>query len=95
VTETGQDQQREVYYLGTVQGVGFRYTTRRIASRFLVTGYVRNLPDGRVLVVAEGAADELDRFFEAIRAYLGDHIRDASETVCPASGRFERFDIRF
>lgn len=95
MAETDQDQQREVYFRGRVQGVGFRYTTRRIASRFQVAGYVRNLPDGRVLVVAEGATDELDRFFEAIRAYLGNYIRDAAETVSPATGRFDGFEIRF
>lgn len=95
VSETEQHQQREVYYRGRVQGVGFRYTTRTLASRFAVAGYVRNLPDGRVQVVAEGAPDELDRFFEAIQEYLGRYIRDAAETSRAASGRFAQFDIRF
>ena len=39
---------RQVYYTGRVQGVGFRYSTKRIASGYDVTGSVKNLPDGRV-----------------------------------------------
>ena len=55
-------QRRQVLYSGHVQGVGFRYTTRSAARNYEVTGYVRNLPDGNVEVVAEGSADQLDRF---------------------------------
>ena len=42
---------------GTVQGVGFRYATRREAQRLGLSGFARNLPDGRVEVEAEGEAD--------------------------------------
>lgn len=94
MSTASEHQQREVYYRGTVQGVGFRYTTLHIASHHDVTGYVRNLPDGRVLVVAEGVPQELDRFFGAIRHRMGQYIRDAAETVRPASGQFGHFDIR-
>ena len=55
----------EVYYAGRVQGVGFRYTVRSLAARFDVTGFVRNLPDGRVHLVVEGDAGEIDAFLEA------------------------------
>ena len=51
---------REIHYSGHVQGVGFRATAYSIASGLAVTGYVRNLPDGRVQLVAEGAANQLD-----------------------------------
>ena len=47
-------RQREVYYAGNVQGVGFRYTARCAAAGLDVTGFVRNLPDGRVHLVVEG-----------------------------------------
>ncbi len=56
-----------VHYSGNVQGVGFRYATREVATGFDVSGTVRNLPDGRVELVAEGKAQELDAFREAIR----------------------------
>jgi len=54
--------QIHVFYSGTVQGVGFRYTTQRFAATRGVAGWVRNLPDGRVELVAE-APDSLIRDF--------------------------------
>ena len=45
----------EAHFSGRVQGVGFRYLTRQLAQGFAVTGQVRNLPDGQVQVIAEGA----------------------------------------
>src|SRR5262245_38995741 len=65
-----------VFYAGTVQGVGFRYTVKSLARGFDVAGTVRNLPDGRVELVAEGARDELGAFQQAIReSELGHFIR--------------------
>ena len=59
-----------------MQGVGFRYTTKTVAAGFEVTGAVRNLPDGRVELAAEGARDELEAFSQAIRdSGLGHFIR--------------------
>src|SRR6187455_864933 len=49
-------ERRRVWYEGRVQGVGFRYTARGLAGGFPVSGYVRNLDDGRVELVAEGDA---------------------------------------
>ena len=45
---------RRIIFHGRVQGVGFRYTTHRIARGFPVTGFVRNLTDGTVELVACG-----------------------------------------
>ena len=47
-----------VYYSGRVQGIGFRYTAREVACGYEVTGFVRNLPDGRVEMAAEGDEEE-------------------------------------
>jgi acylphosphatase len=67
----------QVYYSGNVQGVGFRYTVKSVATGFEVTGTVRNLSDGRVHLVAEGAREELEGFRQAIReAGLEHFIRD-------------------
>jgi acylphosphatase len=87
-------QQREVFYAGRVQGVGFRYTVRSLAGRFDVTGFVRNLPDGRVQLVVEGAAEEIEGFVDAIRAEMRYYIGNVQETVRPESGRFPSFEIR-
>ena len=84
----------QVFYAGRVQGVGFRYQARQVASGFEVTGIVRNLPDGRVELVAEGTTDELKGFREAIRGSgLGPMIRDEQENWTEPSGEFRGFEI--
>lgn len=84
----------QVFYTGRVQGVGFRYTARQVASGFEVTGWVRNLPDGRVELVAEGNRDELEAFREAIQdSGVGPCIRHASVTWSEAQGNLGGFEI--
>lgn len=62
-----------VHYDGRVQGVGFRWTVKNLAREYDVAGTVRNLPDGRVELVAQG--DEAGEFLEAIRtSALAGHI---------------------
>jgi len=58
---------RQVFYEGRVQGVGFRYTIRQIATGFEISGNIRNLPDGRVELLALGASEEVAAFLQAIR----------------------------
>ena len=66
----------QVFYEGRVRGVGFRYCVRQLACGYEVTGWVKNLPDGRVELQACGEADELERFLEAIReSEVKGHIR--------------------
>ncbi len=85
-----------VFYTGRVQGVGFRYTAREIACGYEATGYVRNLHDGRVELVAEGEEGEVTAFLEAIRAsQLGSHIRQADVNWREATGEFKGFDIQY
>jgi acylphosphatase len=92
--QSSQTERREVYYQGRVQGVGFRYTARNAANRFEVTGYVRNLPDGRVMLVVEGEPAELDRFLGSLEAELDRYIHGKQVTTGPATGEFQRFEIR-
>jgi acylphosphatase len=67
----------QVFYEGNVQGIGFRYSVKQIAKGFDVTGSVRNLPDGRVELQANGETTELSAFLEAItRSALRAHIRE-------------------
>ena len=86
---------RTVYFSGTVQGVGFRYTTQIVASRFSVTGFVKNLSDGRVQVVAEGETEELDRFGRAIHETMPEFISNTTVSDSPATGEFTSFSIAF
>lgn len=82
------------YFMGRVQGVGFRATTREVASRFAVSGYVQNLNDGRVSIVVEATRPELSAFLEAIRQRLGPNINQAEHTEQAATREFDAFIVR-
>ncbi len=83
-----------VFYSGRVQGVGFRYTAKTVATGFEISGAVRNLSDGRVELVAEGAREELEAFRAAIRDEgLAGFIRDEQITWADAKNEFHGFEI--
>jgi acylphosphatase len=88
-------QRRTVYYRGQVQGVGFRYTARRLAGRRPVAGYVRNLANGQVEIVVEGNSETLDAYLGDVAQRMGDCIADYDVEVGEATGEFDAFDIRF
>jgi acylphosphatase len=88
-------QRREVHYSGRVQGVGFRYTVRDSATGFAVTGFVRNLDDGRVHLVVEGEIAEIDAFLAEIARRMKSNIRHIDDQQGPATGEFADFAIRF
>ena len=85
---------RTAHFSGRVQGVGFRYTTRNIALRYDVHGYVRNLPDGRVELVMEGPDSEMEQVIEELRRKMNGFIRNVQTQTSPATGEFEHFSIR-
>lgn len=87
-------QQRTIWFCGDVQGVGFRATTQRLASRLAVTGTVRNLSDGRVELIAEGTAAEINRLVAGLRDYFGAGTFDTEDKVLKATGSFPGFRIR-
>jgi acylphosphatase len=70
-----------VFAGGRVQGVAFRFYAEKCAGRFGITGWARNLADGRVEVVAEGSAIHVDRFLDRLRAG-------------PTLARVESFEVR-
>lgn len=86
----------QAFFKGHVQGVGFRYGCRSLAKGFAVTGFVRNLRDGRVEVVAEGEREELEAYLEAIgTSELNSFVRDRSVAWSPATGEWRDFHIAF
>jgi acylphosphatase len=92
--KTANQERRVIAYSGRVQGVGFRYTARSIARRYQVSGYVCNLPNGDVELVAEGEPHELDAFLGEVRERFFNNIRDERSHFQPATGEFAGFDIR-
>jgi acylphosphatase len=85
----------QVFYQGRVQGVGFRYTVKQIAKGFNLTGWVRNLADGRVEMQIAGEEDELRAFLEAIRkSELRALIKDESQNALATAPVARGFEIR-
>lgn len=88
-------KQVHIYYSGRVQGVGFRFTAEDIAIELGVNGYVKNLRDGRVELVAEADEDTLKEFLVKLRRYFSGYIRNEDIDWLPATGEFKDFGIRF
>jgi acylphosphatase len=81
---------------GHVQGVGFRFATIEIASRFPVTGFVRNLPDGNVDIVVEGPENSVQDFWQALRkSRLYRYVSRENPLWSDARGEFADFSVRY
>lgn len=87
-------ERREVYFSGRVQGVGFRYTARALALRTPLVGFVQNLRDGRVLLVVEGSAAQIERLISAIQEEMDRYIESTDVQSYPATGEFTEFEVR-
>ncbi len=83
-----------VFFTGHVQGVGFRYSTLQVAKEFEVTGFVRNLADGRVHVDVEGSGGEIDAFVTAIEEKMHGYIRKTERSRDKRVPQFNGFTIR-
>jgi len=77
-----------VHFSGRVQGVGFRYTTTRIAANHPAAGVVENLPDGRVRLVIEGEPGHLDALVDAILVRMAGYVKDHTIDRSDPSGEF-------
>ncbi|MGB8356144.1 MAG: acylphosphatase [Chthoniobacteraceae bacterium] len=86
---------RQVFYEGKVQGVGFRYTTRNVARGYDVSGWVLNLPDGRVHLHVQGDEEEVCAFLTGmLESELNSNIRKAEEHKVPLENGLKGFEIR-
>jgi acylphosphatase len=83
-----------VHFTGHVQGVGFRYQTLQVAKGFEVSGYVQNLPDGRVRLEAEGEAREVAEFVSAVEEQMTGYIRKTERVEARRAPQFAGFAIR-
>lgn len=84
-----------VIYHGRVQGVMFRKTTEGIARGFSVSGYVCNLPDGSVELIAQGESDELNRFLAAVGDEFAGNIRNIERTEVHSDETWADFRVRY
>lgn len=83
-----------VFFSGHVQGVGFRYSTLQVAKEFEVTGFVRNLADGRVQLELEGRPAVIDSFLKALEEKMHGYIRKTERTRGRRAPEFTGFTIR-
>lgn len=95
--ENGKDRAAiHATIFGRVQGVGFRYNTRREASRRNLTGWVRNLPDGSVEVECEGEKARVEAFAGWLKkGPPGAHVSDVELRRIPYRGIYNRFTVEF
>lgn len=84
-----------VLFEGRVQGVGFRYRATSIARRYLLTGWVTNLSDGRVQLEAESDSSVFHTFLKELVDSMGNNISNYSVEECNATSDFDRFETRY
>lgn len=82
-----------LYFSGTVQGVGFRYSAQSIAERFGINGWVRNCSDGRVELMAEGRPSVLESYLTALGDEMSGYIRKVDRTWEEPTGEWSQFSI--
>ncbi|MGB8510401.1 MAG: acylphosphatase [Pyrinomonadaceae bacterium] len=85
---------RRFFVSGEVQGVGFRYFAQRVAARHQVVGFVRNLLDGRVEVLAEGSPESVEGFKHDISVGpRSAHVEGVEELSIEPTGGYSAFRI--
>lgn len=86
---------KHVIFAGRVQGVGFRFTSQNIARRHLICGYVRNLADGTVEMLVQGAPQEVSGCIKDIQDSFAGYIRETKVEQIPYNSRYTDFRITF
>lgn len=83
-----------VYFSGHVQGVGFRFATMQVAREFDVSGFVRNLADGRVQLDIEGKSADVDAFVAAVEDRMHGFLRKTERSSETRPPQYHGFSIR-
>ena len=86
---------KHIIFVGHVQGVGFRFTAYHMANRHRLTGFVRNLPDGTVEMLAQGGANDIDECIQDIQDSFAGYIRDIKIEEVPPDPNYKEFRITF
>jgi len=85
---------KRVCYSGRVQGVGFRYATQELAGSYVVSGYVKNLANGEVELVAQGEQEYVNALLAAVAARMARYI-DRATVDDEVPGNYSGFHIRY
>ena len=83
-----------IFYSGTVQGIGFRYAVERFAAGLKLTGWVRNLPDGRVEILVEGHKEDIEKLTQQVDTRFAGYIKEKKVSFAPVEGKFKDFEIK-
>lgn len=86
---------RKIVFRGNVQGVGFRFTAHRYARRHQLTGYVKNLPDGTVEMLAQGPEQSIQDCIDDLKNYFAGGIRSLDTQDLPPNPKYQDFKITF
>ena len=86
---------KNIIFIGRVQGVGFRFTAHRIAKRCQLTGFVRNLSDGTVEMLAQGQPEDVDDCIRDIEESFSGYVRETKTEEIPPDTRYRNFKITF
>ena len=89
------DIAKHITYTGRVQGVGFRFTAQRIAMRYELAGYVKNIVSGQVELFLQGHPDDIADCLRDISETFAANIRDKNITDTPINPDFTEFKIAF
>jgi len=86
---------KHIIFIGRVQGVGFRFTAQRAASRRQLTGFVRNLWDGTVEMLAQGRPDDVDDCIQDLKEYFAGYLKETRIEEISSNPRYKDFKITF
>ena len=87
------NKQFHLYVSGLVQGVGFRFSARILANRNNITGWVKNLPDGRVELMIQGKVDDLDSFLKEVKKDFKNNIAKIDISESKEHPKLDNFNI--
>jgi acylphosphatase len=87
------DIAKHIFFSGSVQGVGFRFTAERVAMRYRLTGFVRNTSDGRVEMLVQGRPDDVEDCIRDLQETFS--VRDVQSQQIPVDSSCNDFRITF
>ena len=88
------NKRANIHFIGTVQGVGFRYTTVHAANRLGLVGWVKNMSDGSVEAIAEGDEETIKSLIDSLNRKFDGYINNIDIKWSEATSEFAVFDVR-